>query len=154
MQKWIVNFVTVILAVLAALFVFQRLQKPPKLDVTVSSNLSPQQQVIHDDTIQAMNAVKTSLHEYYANTASWPASNALAGLPAPDAFRGKSLERLDVSGSTLKLTFDAKSGVDGGQVIFTGEATPQLVMGIKWTCESPSFPDIAAAIPDCSYRRP
>lgn len=154
MQKWIVNFATVVLAVLAALLVFQRLQTPPKADVTASSILTAPQQVVHDDATRAMSAVSTAIHEYYSNTANWPASNALAGLPPPEAFRGKSLARLDVSGSTLTLTFDAKSGVDGGRIIYTGQATPQLVMGIEWKCVSPSFPDIATTIPDCTYARP
>jgi hypothetical protein len=154
LQKWIVNFATVVFAVLAALFVFQRLQAPPKADVTASSTLTAQQQVIHDDATRAMSAVSIAIHEYYSNTAAWPPSNELAGLPPPEAFRGKSLTRLDVSGPILTLTFDAKSGVDGGRVVYTGQATPQLVMGIQWTCVSPSFPDIATTIPDCTYTRP
>lgn len=153
MQKWIINFATVLLAVLAALFVFQRLQRPPKPDLNASSSLSPHQQIIHDDATRAMNVTNTAIQEYYSNTGNWPASNEACGLPAPDAFRGKSLMRLDVSGLTVALTFDGKSGVAGGRVIYTGEATPQLVMGIRWKCASPSFPDISAAIPDCTYAR-
>lgn len=154
MQKLIVNFATVVLAVLAALFVFQRLQRPPKADVTVSSSLTPQQQIIRDDATRGMSVTNTAIQEYYSNTGKWPASNEVCGLPEPEAFHGKSLTRLDVSGLTVTLTFDAKSGVDGGQVIYTGQTTPQLVMGIQWKCVSPTFPDIAAAIPDCTYARP
>jgi Pilin (bacterial filament) len=154
MQKWIVNFATVVLAVLAALFVFQRLQSPPKADVNVSSSLTSTQQIIRDDATRAMNVTNTAIQEYYSNTGKWPASNEACGLPEPEAFRGKSLTRLDVSGLTVTLTFDAKSGVDGGKVIYTGQSTPQLVMGIQWKCVSPSFPDIGAALPDCTYARP
>ena len=154
MQKWIVNFATVVLAVLAALFVFQRLQKPQKADVNVSSSLTPQQQIIRDDATRGMNVTNTAIQEYYSNTGNWPASNEVCGLPAPEAFRGKSLTRLDVSGLTVTLTFDANSGVNGGQVIYTGQTTPQLVMGIQWKCVSPSYPDIGTAIPDCTYARP
>jgi hypothetical protein len=153
-KKWTANFVMVLLATLLALFVFQRLEVPAEREATKASTLTPQQQVIHDDAMQAMNAIKISLQEYYVNTGKWPDSNAVAGLPPPEAFRGKSLRRLDVDGLTVKLTFDAQSGIDGGQVIFTGTATPQLVMGIQWQCASPSFPDIASAISDCTYTRP
>ena len=153
MQKVLINFATVVLAVLAALFVFQHLQSRPKADVNAVSKLTPQQQAIHDDAARAMNAVSIAMQEYYSNRGEWAPSNEAAGLPPPEAFRGKSLTRLEVSGLTLTMTFDAGSGVDGGQVIYTGQATPQLVMGIQWKCVSPSFPDIAIAIPDCTYAR-
>jgi len=153
-QKILIDFATVVLAVLAALFVFQRLQPAPKPDVNALPKLTPQQQAIHDDAARAMNAVNIAIQEYYSNRGEWAPSNEAAGLPPPEAFRGKSLTRLEVSGLMLKMTFDAKSGVDGGQVIYTGEGTPQLVMGIQWKCVSPSFPDIALAIPDCTYARP
>ena len=154
MQKLLIDFVTVVLAVLAALFVFQRLQPAPKPDVNAVLNLTPQQQLIRDDSARAMNAVNIAIQEYYSNQGEWAPSNEAAGLPPPEAFRGKSLTRLEVSGLTLKMTFDGGSGVEGGQVIYTGEGTPQLVMGIQWKCVSPSFPDIAIAIPDCSYASP
>jgi hypothetical protein len=151
MEKWIINFVTVLLAVLAALFVFQRLQPGPKPDVNAVVALSPPLQAIHDDATQAMNTVRIAVPEFYMNTGKWPESNASAGLPEPEAFRGKSLERLDVDGATVTLTFDSTSGIYGGTVVFTGAATPQMAMGITWKCESPSYRDIAAAIADCVY---
>ena len=85
MEKWIINFATVVLAVLAALFVFQRLQPKPKPDVNAVAALSPPLQAIHDDAAQAMNAVRTAVQEFYMHTGRWPESNAAAGLPAPDA---------------------------------------------------------------------
>ena len=151
MEKWIINFATVVLAVLAALFVFQRLQPKPKPDVNAVAALSPPLQAIHDDAAQAMNAVRIAVQEFYMNTGKWPESNAAAGLPEPEAFRGKSLERLDVDGLTVTLKFDSTSGVYGGTVVFTGSATPQMVMGINWKCESPSYRQIDAAIADCVY---
>ena len=151
MEKWIINFATVLLAVLAALFVFQRLQPRPKADVNSVSTLTPPQQVIHDDAKQAMSAVAISMAEFYANTGKWPDSNTAAGLPEPDAFRGKSLERLDVEGPVVTLTFDSTSGIYGGKVVYSGTMTPQMVMGIQWRCTSPSFKDIAVAIADCTY---
>ena len=154
MDKWAINFATMLAAVLAALFVFQRLQPKPKADINAASLLTPAQQAVHDDATQAMRAVTLPLSEYYSNTGKWPQQNADAGIPEPTAFRGKSLTRLDVSGLTVTLTFDGASGVDGGRVVFTGEATAQLVMGINWRCTSPSFPDIGVAIADCAYARP
>ena len=151
MEKWIINFATVLLAVLAALFVFQQLQPKAKPDMNAVAALSPALQAIHDDTARAMNTVRIAVPEFYMNTAKWPESNAAAGLPEPEAFRGKSLERLDVDGLTVTLTFDSTSGIYGGTVVFTGAATPQMVMGINWKCESPSYRDIAVAIPDCVY---
>ena len=149
MEKWIINFATGVLAVVAALFVFQRLQ--PKPDMSSASTLTPPQQAVHDDARQAMSVVGIAIAEAYSNTGKWPDSNTAAGLPEPDAFRGKALERLDVTGPTVTLTFDSTSGIYGGKVVYIGTMTPQMVMGINWRCTSPSFPDIAAAIPDCTY---
>jgi len=56
MHNWLTNFITVVLAVLAALFVFQRLQPSQKADVNAPSTLTPTQQIIHDDAMQALNA--------------------------------------------------------------------------------------------------
>ena len=98
-----------------------------------------------------MSAVAISIAEFYSNTGKWPDSNAATGLPEPDAFRGKSLERLDVEGPVVTLTFDSTSAIYGGKVVFTGSVTPQMVMGINWKCESPSYRDIAVAIADCVY---
>lgn len=154
MKQRLADFITLVLAVLAALFAYRWLEVSPKLTPTESHALTPQQQAIHDDALRAMNSIKISMEEYYTNTGKWPESNAAAGIPPPEAFRGTSLRRLDLDGWTVRLTFDAKSGVNGGTVVFTGSATPQLVMGIQWHCTSPSFPYIAKAIPDCTYTRP
>jgi hypothetical protein len=54
----------------------------------------------------------------------------------------------------MVLTFDARSGVDGGKIILTGEATPNLAMGLNWTCASPNITDIATIFPICKYRQP
>ena len=67
MRKWTVNFATVVLAVLAALFVFQRLQPVQRPDVNAVSNHTHQQQAIHDDAARAMHAVDIAIQEYYSN---------------------------------------------------------------------------------------
>ncbi len=61
MQKTIINFATVVHAVLAALFVFQRLQPPPKADVNAALKLMPRQQAVHDDAARAMDAVNVAI---------------------------------------------------------------------------------------------
>lgn len=101
--------------------------------------------------LQVVGAAKTAVAEYLANTGRFPSSNKQIGLAAPDQFKGQSLRRMSISeGGVITLTYDAKSGVDGGIIrIIPDNADPSL---LKWRCISPNFRDIALTIPQCSYQ--
>ncbi|RXZ44600.1 pilin [Crenobacter cavernae] len=57
-------------------------------------------------------SVKTSVEEYHASKGVWPTSNASAGLPEPDAYRGEAVKALTLvaSGSVgvIQITLNDK----------------------------------------------
>jgi hypothetical protein len=154
MQKTLINFMVVVLAVLAALFLYDKFHSSRTTGDFGVAALQERKKMLQSDFQRAADGAKTSVAEYYANRGNWPTKNEEAGLPTPDTYRGESLRKLEVNGNTLTLTFDARSGVDGGQIILTGEATPNFAMGINWTCVSPNIADIATIFPICKYAKP
>jgi hypothetical protein len=97
---------------------------------------------------------KVAVVEAYQNSAKMPASNHEAGLPEAAQFKGRSLNRLEVSGGgIITLTYLAQDGFGGGTVRLVPDAS-NAAMGVSWQCISPSFVDIASAIPQCEYRAP
>jgi len=153
MQKILINFVVVLVAVLAALFAYDKFRSSRTTGDFGVAAIQDRKKMLQSDFQRAADGAKTSVTEYYANRGSWPAKNEDAGLPAPDTYRGESLRSLAVGDQTITLTFDARSGVDGGKIILTGEATPNLAMGFNWTCVSPNIADIATIFPSCKYQQ-
>ena len=100
--------------------------------------------------LQVVGTAKVAVAEYFANYGKFPSSNNQVGLGAPDQFSGQSLRRMGISeGGVITLTYDAKSGVDGGIIrLIPDNANPSI---LKWRCISPNFSDIALTIPQCSY---
>jgi hypothetical protein len=153
MQKVLINFASVLIAVLAALFLYDKFRSSRTTGDFGVGALQERNKMLQSDFQRAASGAKTALAEFYANRGSWPTKNEDAGLPTPEAYRGESLRKLEVDGPTITLTFDARSGVDGGQIILTGEATPNFAMGINWRCVSPNISDIAAIVPACKYSK-
>ncbi|UXI68749.1 pilin [Tahibacter amnicola] len=154
MQRLALNFVVVFAAALAALLLHDYLRgSRTGGDFGVGAR-QERDRVLESDFRRAADPARVALAEFYFSHGTWPSSNAQAGLPEPSLYRGESLRTLAVSGSTITLTFDGRSGVDGGQIILRGETTPELAMGIHWECISPNLPDIATALPHCVHRRP
>jgi hypothetical protein len=153
MQKILINFAVVVIGVLVALFLHDKFRSSRTTgDFGVGAS-QERKKMLQSDFQRAADGAKTAAAEYYANRGDWPSKNEDAGLPAPDAYRGESLQKLELSGPTITLTFDARSGVDGGKIILTGEATPNFAMGINWTCTSPNIADIATVFPICKYAK-
>jgi len=151
MQKILINFAVVLIAVLAALFLYDRFRSSRTTGDFGVGQLQDRSKMLQSDFQRAAGGAKTAVAEFYASRGDWPTKNEDAGLPAPDAYRGESLRSLVIAGPTITLTYDARSGVDGGKIILTGAATPDLAMGINWTCASPNIADIAAIFPFCKY---
>ena len=154
MQKNLITFVVVIIAVFAGLFLYDKFRSSRTTGDFGVGAIQERKKMLESDFQRAANGAKTSVAEFYANRGAWPTKNDDAGLPTPESYRGESLRKLEVNGNTITLTFDARSGVDGGQVILTGEATPNFAMGINWTCVSPNITDIATVFPTCKYAKP
>jgi len=150
MQRNIVNFVVVVLAVLLALFVYDKFRGKPAVEDFGAGELKARNDMILSDLNRAMGSAKVAVAEYFFNRAEWPTSNEQAGLPAPDAYKGDSLRKLEVTGNTLTLTFDEKSGVDGGQIVMVADGS-NPAMGVSWKCTSRNLGFIATVVPACTY---
>jgi hypothetical protein len=151
MKRLVIQFLVVAAAVFAALFAYDALRGRRASGDFGAGAESERQRVLRSDFQRAAPAAKISISEYFISNGRWPAGNREAGLPEPDSYRGESLRGLNVSGSRIVLTFDARSGIDGGTIILTGAPTPNLAMGIDWRCTSPNLPQIAAIFPACSF---
>jgi hypothetical protein len=146
----LIMFVVVVGAVFVGMMLYDKYRAKRSGDFGAMEMLQSRQ-IVLGDFVRATSTAKTAMAEHYLSMGAWPPSNKEAGLPSPEAYRGNSLVRLDVSGPDIVLTFDARSGVDGGKIVLTGTATPELAMGIEWKCTSPNMPDIATILRDCVY---
>jgi len=107
---------------------------------------------IRTDFVAATGSMKTAIAEYYLTNGKLPASNAELGLPAPGEYRGTSLKSATVTPQgAIELTFDAASGIDGGQIRLVPDVDRAGAMGIRWRCESADFAQIADLLPACVH---
>lgn len=104
------------------------------------------------DDLTVSASLRVAVAEYYAAMGRMPVTHAEAGLPAPDQYRGKSLRSatLQADGS-IELVFDAKSGVDGGRVVFLPDTSHAEAMGLQWHCRTSDYPLIGQVVPGCEY---
>jgi hypothetical protein len=104
--------------------------------------------------LQVAASAKTAIAESYMTNMQFPATNQEAGLPAPGQMRGQSLQSLRLSrNGVISLTYDGKTGVDQGLI----RLVPDVRAGggqIGWRCETPSYTNIAAFFPQCTYTAP
>lgn len=100
--------------------------------------------------LQLSGSAKVAVAEYYFSNGEFPSSNAELGLGAPEQFHGQSLRSMHLSeGGIITLTYDAKSGFDGGSIQLIPEVG--ATAGLQWKCVTTDFRDIAASIPQCGY---
>jgi len=153
MKKILVDLVVGVIAVFVGLFLYDHFRiAHPAAGPSVGA-AQDRTRMLQSDFQRAVGAVETAAATYYANHGTWPANNEDAGLPPPDTYRGESLVRLELMGPIINLTFDAKSGIEGGRITLNGEPTPKMAMGIHWGCIS-NIADIAAIIPNCRQTLP
>ena len=107
------------------------------------------------EDLAAAAAMRTAIAEYFMANGKMPASQADAGLPAPDSYRGKSLKSATVlPDGGIELAFDANSGVDGGRIRFVVDTSHADAMGIQWHCVTSDYPLIKRVAPTCEYVPP
>lgn len=98
------------------------------------------------------HSMRVAVAESYMNMGAMPANNAAAGLPSPDAYRGKSLVSATLSGDgVIELVFDEKSGVKEGRIRMIADVSRADSMGMQWRCESPDYVLIKRILPLCEY---
>lgn len=103
----------------------------------------------------AVHAMRVAMAESYMSMGVMPADNAAAGLPAPDAYRGKSLVSATLSGDgVIELVFDEASGVKDGRIRMIADVSRADSMGMQWRCESPDYVLIKRILPLCEYTGP
>jgi hypothetical protein len=92
--------------------------------------------------------IRPAVINYYETEGKWPATNAAAGLPAPDQYDGESFRSVTVlPDGRFVLVFNAQSGVDGGRV----QLVPVTGRTLNWRCETSDYPLIKCAVPTCDY---
>jgi hypothetical protein len=151
MRSIVGTFIVVVVGVFVALLLYGKYQKAAHETDFGVGEIQNRLRMIRTDYARASDPARTAVAEYYANSGTWPPNNEKVGLPAPNAYKGETLKSLDVKDNTITMTFDNHSGPDGGKILLTGEATPNLSMGIKWTCTSPNITDISTIFPTCKY---
>lgn len=70
--------------------------------------------------------------------------------PTAEELAGTAIRRLSYGqGGAIRLELDARSGVDGGVIVYL----PLMENGqvARWTCVTPDYPDIASFLPACRY---
>lgn len=86
-----------------------------------------------------------------------PSNNGEAHLAAPNQLGSQEISSILVSaGGVINVYLTPAVGVTGGIV----QLVPKIVTdkqgkkGVQYTCYSPNIPDIATAVPECSYHAP
>jgi len=157
MPRVLINFMVVFVAVLASLFVYSRLsgkKNPVPAPVQDVQDFGVGQIRARKDALiegfRVADGPKTSYAEYYSNVGKLPTNNAEIGIQPPEAFRGKSIKRIDVSEHGITITYNEQTGVDDGRVLLE----PEPVDGnVNWKCSSSSYVNIKAMVPTCEFRK-
>ncbi len=170
MRHGLITFGITLLAVVVALFGFQawqqraqdreretveRTQREAELrGRALQERLAVEQRAIEAirSDVVAIASAKVAITEHYMSLGRMPLTNAEAGLPAPDKYRGHSLLSLSIGdGGRIVLAFDALSGRDGGIIEFIPDLGGTEAMGVQWHCATGDFPQIVRALPSCEY---
>ena len=173
MRQALITFVTTVAGVLVALFGYQYYQRwegqrVVQQTATVVAKVDEQGrqldqrvaaeqraiELIRADFVAAA-AAKTAVTESYLTMGRMPTSNAEAGLPPADSYRGRSLRSAAVvADGRIRLTYDGESGHDGGVIDLVPELGHTDAMGVQWRCETRDYPQIVRALPSCDYLAP
>ncbi|MEJ2141674.1 MAG: pilin [Gammaproteobacteria bacterium] len=95
--------------------------------------------------------LRVAAAEYYNSHGEWPESHAEANLPAPYQITRQALTSAELgSDGVITLTYNAKSGVDGGTIRLVPSVSSYLG-DIKWECRTSSFENIQEWAPQCMY---
>ena len=170
MKHATITFFATLLGVMVAMLAFhfyrnwdeQRLQQNRATVVAqvdeqgraLDSNVAAEQrsiELIRADVV-AMASARVAVAESFMTTGKMPTSNADAGLPAAETFRGRSLRAAQVvNDGHIRLLFDGESGHDGGVIELVPDVGHLDSMGVQWRCETHDYPQIIRAVPSCDY---
>ena len=78
---------------------------------------------------------KAAVTEIYSSQGTWPTGNANAGLPTDTSIKGNAVRSVNVSGSTITITYTTKVE-SGADLVLQGASTSG---GVTWTCTGGSL---------------
>ncbi|HET9031460.1 MAG TPA: pilin [Dokdonella sp.] len=170
MRHALITVIASFVGVIAALFAFYSYRDAEESRARAASDADQQarieqgrnlvEQTIADERaaaairndIAAISSARAAITESYMNTGRMPASNAEAGLPEPEKYKGQSLQSMTISdGGRILLSFDAASGVDGGMIEWLPDPGGIESMGLQWHCQTHDYPMITRIVPSCEY---
>ncbi len=99
--------------------------------------------------VELTNRERLKIRNYYISSNSLPESNSDIAGGVPEDYHGEALISMKISrGGVMTLTFNKKSGVEGGKIIYK----PKIENGkFKWSCITYDYPFIADYVDDCVY---
>lgn len=93
--------------------------------------------------------LKQATAEFYYHQGKLPSSNQEVGMGAPEVYANNALKSAEVtSNGEIKLTYDARTGVEGGVVSLIPTVVPGM---LKWRCETRDYQNIGKYMPQCQY---
>jgi hypothetical protein len=154
MRNELVVVAAILFAALIGLLLFYKVKDQHSPLDRSTTDLDGASSLMRADFAQAAGSVKVAVAEYYASLGKMPQSNAEAGLPAPDEYRGQTLKSVSVAADGIDFVFDANSGHDDGRIRLVADLSHANAMGVQWRCETSDYPQIARAISACIYTSP
>ena len=100
--------------------------------------------------INITSKARGKVRNYYNMSETLPESASDIGAGRPDSYIGESLIRMEISdGGVMTLTFDKKSGIEGGKITYT----PSIKNAhFSWICTTYDYKNISLILPECSYK--
>ena len=99
------------------------------------------------DGLVSANNLKLYVTEYMYENGVWPENNAALNLAPPLELARKALKKIEILNGKIILTYNEKSGVDGGVITLT----PVVDFELRWDCQSSTYKEIETYYPGCRY---
>ncbi len=108
-------------------------------------------EILIDEGVTLTNRARLKVRNYYKMSKSLPESASDVGAGRAESYTGESLIRMDIKdGGIVVLTYDAKSGVEGGEITYSPNIQDEYFVG--WNCETYDYPEISKILPNCKYK--
>ena len=156
-SKYVLHFVITFIAVLAAIFIYQFIEKPKsmteKMDEKQIESIRQKTSIING--FEIARRFQTAIEVYWQTNNSFPISNKTVGLPAPGEFTndGDVVEWAEiVAQGTIKIVYNEQSGIKNGVIYLIPDNSHAQTAGLQWHCVSPDFSEITQFMAHCDYK--
>ena len=98
----------------------------------------------------AVSAAHLQLYviEYNQENGFMPKNNAALKLEPPNALARDALKSIEIINGHIILTYNEKSGIDNGQIVFS----PTIDFEVRWLCKTDTFKGIEEFMPQCVFQ--